>query len=865
MKAERWQRIERLYHSALALPLAERTEFLSSACAEDKDLQHEVESLLRHDQGAQFLESPAVVVLAQELARDAATAPLQEGDTISHYRICNAVGRGGMGVVYKAEDNRLRRMVALKLLPGGLALNPQVLKRFEREAQAASALSHPNICTVYEIDEAEGLHFIAIEFLDGETLKDRIARGPLPPSEVVSIAIQICRALATAHVAGIIHRDIKPANIFLTRGGVAKVLDFGVAKRVGVEWTPENTKFSPTEITTVDRELTVTGTKVGTVAYMSPEQTRGDVVDSRTDLFSLGTVLYEMASAKRPFSGETVGEVFTAIQKQQPRSLVELAPQIPATLNKVVLKALEKGRGVRYQRADDLRKDLEEVASRLESPNKPASKIMMASLAVVMACGLAFGLWKLGHRSASSSRIQSLAVLPLENLTGDATQEYFADGMTNALITNLTKVGSLRVISRGSAMVYKGSKKPVAEIARDLNVNAVVEGTVVRSGNRVRITAELVDAQKGANLWAQNYDRDLQDVLQLQSEVAWDIVKQVQAQLTPAQKQRITSFSHCAPNAYDFFQQGMNYWFKDAAETNEMSKRYFDQAVEADPNCAEAYFGIGAYYAIEADQGNMPPKIAWTEDRKANLKAIELDPNHGGAYMGLAAIDFLYDWNWLEAERMFRKALELNPGYSDNHNEYGVFLRSMGRFDEAETAIKRSIDLDPLQLSLRSSLAWTYFFARRWDDCVTEFKAALARDPQYLPAHEGLAKCYLQQGKGKEAIDELAIELRAAGADPDADLLENAYKHAGTNGALKALYTARIKEYQEAASQMYVSPMLFANLYTLLNEKNEAFRWLEKAYQERSSKMTDLKIDPDYDNLRGDPRFDNLIKRVGLP
>jgi len=864
MEAERWQRIEKLYHSSLELPPEHRAEFLSGACSGDEGLRREVESLLRHGERAgSFLESPAVAVLAQELAKaPAAEQPLAEGRTLSHYRIRAPVGRGGMGIVYKAEDLKLRRLVALKLLPEPFSRTPQALRRFEREAQAASALNHPNICTVYEIDEAEGLHFIAIEFLDGETLRDRITRGRLSPAEVVPIVTQICRALEAAHAAGIIHRDIKPANIFLTRSGVVKVLDFGVAKRMGLELEARAGEILGEE-TTVDRALTTTGAMVGTVAYMSPEQTRGETVDSRTDLFSLGTVLYEMVTATRPFSGSSVREVFRAIQSVTPAPLDQVAPDTPRALSRIVTRALEKERRVRYQKAEELRLDLEAVTSKLGQRTVP--RWMMAALTIVFLAGIGFGVWKWKRGIPGASLIRSLAVLPLENMTGDPAQEYFADGMTNALITNLTKVGSLRVISRGSAMTYKGSKKPVGEIARDLKVDAVVEGMVQRSGNRVRISAELVEAQKGANLWAQDYDRDLQDILRLQSEVAWDIVKQVQAQLTPAQKQRVTSFSHCAPNAYDLFQQGLNYWFKADPENNEISKQYFDQAVAADPDCAEAYFGVGAYYAIAADQGIMPPGIAWPADRKATQRAVELDPNHGPAYMGLAAINLFYDWNWPEAEKKFKKAIELNPGYSDNHNEYGVFLRTMGRFDEAITAVRRAQDLDPLQVSFVTSLGWTYYFARHWEDALAQFREALKRDPQYLSAYEGMAKCYLQKGMEKEAVEELAAELRAAGAEEDVAVLERAYRASGPEAALKALYTARLGEYQAAAQTTYVSPMIFANLNALLNVKDEAFRWLEKAYQEHASKITDLKIDPDFDNLRDDSRFASLVNRIGLP
>jgi len=702
-----------------------------------------------------------------------------------------------------------------------------------------------------------------MEFLDGETLRDRIARGPIPPEEAISIAIQICRALESAHAAGIIHRDIKPANIFLTRSGVAKVLDFGVAKRVGFDLVREGGKGSPANMTTLDRTLTMTGAKVGTVAYMSPEQTRGEAVDSRTDLFSMGTVAFEMVTGTRPFGGETLAEVFHAIQNQPMPPAEKLSARIPQALYRIVGKALEKNRGERYQQAEDLRVELELLRARLEDSGKRTSLMVAAALGFVLLAGI--GVWKWNHRVTGVGAIRSLAVLPLANLTGDPVQEYFADGMTNALITNLTKVGSLRVISRGSAMTYKGSKKPVGEIARDLNVDAVVEGTVERSGNRVRISAELVDAARGANLWAQNYDRDVQDVLQLQSEVAWEVVKQVQAQLSPEEKLRVTRYSHCTPNAYDLFQQGMGYWYKGTFEGYEESKDYFDRAVQADPNCAEAHWGVGTYYAIEADEAMLPTSEAMTAAQKEYQRAAEIDPDSGLAYLGLGYVEFAYNWNWAEAERKMTKALDLNPGFADSYREYAVYLRTMGRFDEAIMALRKAHDLDPLIVSLITSTGWTYYYARRWDEAIEAFKKTLKMNPQSLGAHEGLAKCYLQRGMSNQAIDELKLELHEAGADEDAKLLENAYRGGDPQEALQALYRARLEQLLDASTQTYVSPLALANLYSLLGKKNEAFHWLEKAYQEHTMKLTDLKSDPDFDNLHGDPRFDSLAKRIGLP
>lgn len=869
MKVERWRRIEELYHSALPLPAEARRKFLLDACPGDENLRGEVESLLRHgDRTGSILESPVLAVLARDLGKECVNEPLlQAGRTISHYCIQEAIGRGGMGVVYKAEDLKLRRLVALKLLPEALSRDPQALHRFEREAQAASALSHPNICTIYEIDESERLHFIAIELLDGETLKDRIARSPLPAAEAVPVAIQICRALEAAHAAGIIHRDIKPANIFLTCGGATKVVDFGVAKRVGLEPTREGKRSSAADMTTVDRALTVTGATVGTVAYMSPEQTRGETVDSRTDLFSLGAVLFEMVTGRRPFSGETVAEIFSAIQNQPPLPAGKLVPLGPA-LSKIISKTLEKTREERYQSAEDLRLDLERLAARLESSKRRVPRMIAAAFALLLTVGIGAGVWKWSHWKGTGA-IRSLAVLPLENLTGDPAQEYFADGMTDALITNLTKVGSLRVISHTSAMHYKGMRKALPEIARELNVNAVLEGSVIRSGDHVRISAQLVDAARDQNLWAQDYERDLQDVLRLQSEVAWDVVTQIQAKLTPEERQRIVAYAHCAPRAHDLYLQGMYHFFKGtpeaAPEEYDRSGDYFEQAVGADPSCAEAYVGRAYYYALASDDGLIPPSEGWPKVRSNDQKANALDPNNAVAHIGLGATSFFYDWKFEEGVAQFRKALQLNPGWADGHREYSVALRVLGRSDESIAEARQAREADPFSVSMSSSLAWAYYYAHRWDDAIAQFKSTLGMDPQFLPAHEGLFKCFQQKNMETDAVRQLVAEMEAAGADDIAESIQNEYRSMGYEGMLRTLYLTKLKQFQQVADKTYVSPIVFADLYSLLGEKDEAFKWLEKAYQERSSKLIDLKLDPDYDNLHSDPRFAALVSKIGLP
>jgi eukaryotic-like serine/threonine-protein kinase len=872
MKPERWQRIEELYRSARELRDDQRDSFLRQACGGDRSLVEEVELLLKHGiTPDSVLDEPTVEALAGATRVDGlqANAPQLEGKTISHYRVLQALGEGGMGVVYKAEDLKLRRYVALKFLPESLARDPEALQRFEREAQAASALNHPNICTVYEIDEADGANFIAIEFLEGETLKERMARAPLVEREIVQFAIDICDAVAAAHAAGIVHRDIKPANIFLTARASAKVLDFGVAKRIDLNFVEDTVDSSQVLTVSSDLRLTRTGTAVGTIAYMSPEQAAGQPIDARTDIFSLGAVLYEIVTGCLPFPGHRVADVLHAIQTVPPTPIEKLNPKVSPELVRIIVKAMQKARSLRYQRAAEMKADLEALRNRFKGAKADRKALWIpVAIALVLVTSAAVFSSRLRQRifgRETPAGIKSIAVLPLDNLTGDSAQQYFVNGMTAALTTNLTKVGSLRVLSRESAEQIKSLHEPLREVAQRLGVDAILEGSVARAGNRVRISAQLVDIAKDQNVWAQEYDRDVQDVLHLQSEVAWDVVRQIRVRLTPQERERLERFGHCLPNAHDLYLQGMYYWYKASPEAYGKSLDYFDQAVRADPSCAEAYTGLGAYYAIEGDDGLMAPGEAWPKSRAAYAKAAELDPDLGDAYSGLGFVDYLYDWNWPQAEKDLKHALELNPGEVRPHRAYSGYLRIMRQFDGAIAESRQARDQSPLSVSLISALGWTYFYAHRWDEAIAQFRQALERDAQYLSAREGLVKCYQQKGMLNEALEELDTELRSADETVLAEAMRATYEKSGYSAALRTVYLTRIEQYRTAANEIYVSPIVFADLYSLLGQKDEAFNWLEKAYQEHSSKLIDLKVDSDYDNIRSDPRFGALVKKIGLP
>ena len=583
--------------------------------------------------------------MAKAMAADEfkSSSTLLEGKTISHYRVLEAIGRGGMGVVYKAEDLKLGRHVALKLLPEHLARDKNALKRFQQEARAASALNHPNICTVYEIDEAEGLHFIAIELLEGENLKQRMARSRQQIREILRVAIEISDALKSAHSAGIVHRDIKPSNIFITQRGSAKILDFGVAKRVGPELVEQASIFSLSVTDKFDHELTNPGTAVGTASYMSPEQVSGQSVDTRSDIFSFGAVLYEMTTGQLPFPGKEASDVVHAIQQQRPVSVERLNPRAPSGLTRIIDKALQKDRSERYQGAAEMQGDLRELQVRLETKAKwwRASLIPLAMLAVFSLLLAVFlhtprvREWIAGRPSASMPhKIKSLAVLPFENLTGDSAQDYFVDGISDALITDLTKLGSLRVISRTSSMQYKATHKALPEIARELNIDAAVVGSVARSGDRVRISAQLVDATDDQNLWARDYDRDLQDVLILQSQLATAVAQEVAGKLSSQERSRLAEGDQTVnPQAYEAYLKGI-YFFtnKETDEGFEKAKEYFQKSIDIDPAYAPAYLGLGETYAYMAYTRRVHSTEAWLRAESLLAKTLELDPDSSLAH-----------------------------------------------------------------------------------------------------------------------------------------------------------------------------------------------------------------------------------------
>ncbi|MGB9243950.1 MAG: protein kinase [Candidatus Acidiferrales bacterium] len=788
------------------------------------------------------------------------------GQTISHYRIVEQLGAGGMGIVFKAQDSRLERAVALKFLPEKLAQQPQALDRFRREARAASALNHPGICTIYDIGEQDGHPFIAMEFIDGETLRAHIHGKPLPLDELLELGIEIADALEAAHAEGIIHRDIKPANIFVTKRGRAKVLDFGLAKLV-----PKGITTGAGSEADQSDSNSIVGIISGTPSYMSPEQVRGDGLDSRTDIFSLGLVLYEMATGRQAFGGGTGGMIIEAVLTRPPAPVQSINPAIPPRLEEIIDKALHKDRDQRYQHVSDLCADLLHLKRELDSGSQSASEISQSS-AMSNAGPLSPSGELMSRRSTDDTRalrahrasktIDSLAVLPFDNASRDPEYDYLSDGITASLINILATVPKLRVMAQSTVFRFKGRAIDPQATGRDLNVRAVLTGRVMQSGGSLRIGAELVDVATGSRLWGAQYDRKSGDIFAIQDDISNEIAEKLKLQLTHAQKKRLTRHHTEDPEAYRIYLKGRHHWNRWTEEGFYKAIEYFQQAIEKDPAYALAHAGVADSYVLLGWNSYLPPKDAFPKAKAAALTALEFDPDLGEAHTPLAAVLWLYDWQWPEAEKEFKRSLELNPTYPTANHWHAEYVMTMRRHAEAITEMKTSQALDPLSLIINVAIGWAYYTARRYDEALAQLKQTVELDPNYPVTYWILGMVHRTLGRNATAIAEGEKGVRLSGGSP---LMRAALAHSYGKAGRKKEALQILDELTSLATCKYVAPHFFAGIHIGLGENDRALDYLEKSYEDHSHWLIYLHIDPVMDDLRAEPRFQDLLKRVGLP
>ncbi|MFB0566642.1 MAG: protein kinase [Candidatus Aminicenantaceae bacterium] len=779
---------------------------------------------------------------------------LTRGSTFAgRYEVIEELGKGGMGTVYRVFDKKIEEEVALKLINPEIAADKKTIERFRDELKIARKIAHRNVCQMYDLGEEEGTYYITLEYIPGEDLKSFIRRSrQFTPETALYIARQVCEGLAEAHSLGIVNRDLKPGNIMIDKEGNARIMDFGIA-------------CSPEE-----KGITGNGVIIGTPEYMSPEQVEGKRADIRSDIYSLGVILYEMVTGKVPFEGDILLSIALKQKTKVPKNPKELNAQVPSDLSRLILRCIEKDKERRYQTPEELISELTKIEKGILAAEREIPKrrleiklnkfLKYGGAVIILILLIVAGILLIPkHREP----INSIAVLPLENLSGDPEQDYFVDGMTDALITELSKIGALkRVISRQSVMNYKNTDKLLPEIARELNVDAIVEGSVLVIGEKVRIAAQLIEARTDRHLWVESYERDLKDIFDLQSEVARKIAKEIKATMTPEEQIRLGKFTPVNPDVYQLYLRGRFFWNKRTEKDLKKAIEYFEEAVKADPDYALAYAGLADSYQILPEYSSFPSEEAYQKSNEAALKALEIDESLAEAHVSLAANKHDYEWDWVGAEREFKRAIELNPGYATAHFWYAYHLVHLARLDEAIKEIKRAHELDPFSLVINRWVGTVFYNAHRFEEAIDALQMTLEMDPTILNIHMMLGLTYLAKSMYEEALAEFQKEKELRGRwHPRIEAcIGITYARMGKRAEAAQV----LEDLLERSKKADFIPYYLAHFYFALGENDKGFELLEKASEKLRRPLSSLKVDPLLDGVRSDPRFAALLRKMGL-